>query len=393
MKIAVVSGLGSVWGPYRPNVLDVDSGSSASGSTVGGGEAAMLRTSFGLAALGHEVDAFIPLAKMSGAYGDESDEYNGVRFRHLNDAYRALFTEPFDALCSWSDVKAIVLAPPAMRRVYVQQLNDMPEHVAFWRAVDAIVPASATHGRYLSQFAPSGASVLYQPLYGGVMPALYKDALAWPMRKPVVSWWSSPDRGLHHLLAIWPRIRAEVPYAELRIAYHMWRYIDGTRTMFHAPELPYRARTLETNFFAAQRAGGVHVLGPISRTALAVHQGETKVLAQMLDPMVPTEGLGVSVSEGIAAGCWCVVRSDDAFREVYDGYVQWVDTSVPDDSWRARFAAAVVHALKSTVNPYEARAAEFARSFTWEQAARALERACQAAPKRPDHKLGFGQSM
>lgn len=382
MKIAVLSGLGSVWGRYSPDVLDRDSG-----YTVGGGEASMLRTSFGLAAFGHEVTAFVPLA------GGEDCIYKGVTFRPLAEAYKALLSGAYDVLCSWSDVKAIMVCPPSTKRVYVQQLNDMPEHLAFWRAVDVIVPASATHGRYLAQFAPHGASIISQPLYGGVLPELWKGALAWPLRKPVVSWWSSPDRGLHHLLGIWPRIRAAVPEAELRIAYHMWRYIDGSRDFFGAPEIAYRSRTLEANFFAAQRAGGVNVLGPISRTVLAVHQGETKVLAQMLDPMVPTEGLGVSVSEGIAAGCWCIVRPEDAFREVYDGYVQWVPTDVVDDVWRGRFADAVIHALKSDVNPYESRAADFARSFTWEQASRALERACKAAPKRPDHVEGFGQGM
>lgn len=380
MKICAVSGLGSVWSNYAPDVLE---GNHA----IGGGEASLLRCVQHLASFGHSVTAFIPLAGPSGQV------YRGVTFRPLAEAYRSLLLDGYDVLCSWSDVQAILVCPPATRRVYVQQLNDMPQALAFWRAVDAIVPASATHGRFLSQFAPQGASVLYAPLYGGVLPELWKNALPWAQRKPVVSWWSSPDRGLHHLLGIWPVVKKAVPAAELRIAYHMWRYVDGSRDFFGAPEVAYRSRVLEQNFFAAQRAGGVNVLGPISRKALAVHQGETKVWAFTFDPMVQTEGLSVSMGEAISSGTWPIARSDDALHEVYDGYVQWVDSPIPDDAWRGRFSDAIIHALRADVNPYGARAAEFARSFTWEAAARNLERACKAAPKRPDHPLGFSQGM
>ena len=233
----------------------------------------------------------------------------------------------------------------------------------------------------------------YVPLYGGVIPELWKDAPAWPLRKRVVSWWSSPDRGLHHLLSIWPRVRREVPDAELRVAYHAYRFIDGMRDELMFGEGAWRARSLEASLRAARRAGGVTILGPIGRRALAKHQGETKVLAQMLDPIVPTEGLGVAVSEGIAAGCWPIVRPDDAFREVYDGFVQWVPSAICDDAWRDRFVDAIIHALRADVNPYEARSKEFCRLFTWEVAGRALERACQLPVTRPDQEFGRYQGM
>lgn len=384
MKIIVVSGLGAVWGPYHPSRLD--DGDAA----LGGGEAALLRSAFALASFGHEVDVFIPLA------GEPGLRYKGCRFFHLREFYDALFssTEPYDVLCSWSDAKAIQYCPPHTRRVFVQQLNDMSLELAFWRNVDVIVPASATHGRYLQRWQPNGASVAYVPLYGGVLPELWKDAPSWVLRKPVVSWWSSPDRGLHHLLTVWPRIRAAVPDAELRVAYHAYRFIDGMRDELMYGEVAWRARILESALATARKAGGVKILGPIGRRALAVHQGETKVLAQMLDTVVATEGLGVAVSEGIAAGCWPIVRPDDAFREVYDGFVQWVESPICDDAWRQRFADAIIYALRDAeVNPYAARSAEFCRIFSWEAAGRALERACQVPVTRPDVEAGRYQGM
>ena len=381
MRICVVSGLGRVWSDYHPSVLDHDGP-----TTVGGGEAALLRTSFGLAARGHQVTAFVPLS-------GKPCTYRSARFQHLRDAYPALTSGEFDAVISWSDPTAIRIAPEATRRVYAQQLNDMPPDGAFWEAVDTIVPASATHGRFLQQWQPAGCDVAWVPLYGGVVPELYKDAVPFASRKPVVSWWSSPDRGLHHLLIMWPWIRKAVPKAELRIAYHMQRFIEDARELYSFGEAPWRARLLDAALQAARKVGGVKVLGPISRRALSQHQGETKVWAMPFDGIVPTEGLQVSCAEAIAAGCYCISRPDDALREVYDGCVEWVESPLCDDAWRQRFARAVVQALLQMVNPHAQAQAQFAAAFTWEVAALQLERACQLASTRLTSPSGIYQGM
>lgn len=366
MRLLVCSGLGNVWGSFRPDVLDTP------GQALGGGEAAMLRTSFGMAERGHEVEAFVPLK------GDVTT-HRSVTFRHLRDAYDALLTGRYDALLSWSDKDAIRLCPLGTKAIFVQQLNDLPDDILFWRKVDVIVPASASHGRYLMSSQPKEALCGWVPLYGGVLPHLYERALPWHLRKPVVSWWSSPDRGLHHLLLMWPTIREHVPNAELRIAYHMERYINDTREAFLYGEMAWRARALEQAAEAAKRAGGVKVLGPISRVELAAHQRETKVWAFPFEPVTPTEGLSVSMGESIACGAWPIARPADALPEVYGDCVQWVDATICDDAWRARFAKAVIDALKSEKNPYAWKGKRFATEFTWEAATRNLERACQMA--------------
>mgnify|MGYP001600423399 FL=1 len=380
MKIAVISGMGAVWGAYDVRCLFEDGK-----GTVGGGEAAMLHTSFQLAAFEHGVTVFYP---------GSVDHYRGVSFRPLPEAYPSLLADNYDAVCSWSDFHAIRIGPPHTRRVFVQQLNNMPDPGdVFWRNVDVIVPASATHGRFLAKTQTYGASVAYMPLYGGVTPQLYADARPFWKRKPVVSWWSSPDRGLHHLLMMWPVIRREIPQAELRIAYHTHRFIEDTRSLFKHGEVAWRARELEGALKLAQAAGGVYVLGAIPRKVLAKHQGETKVWAFPFDSICSTEGLCVSASEAIVAGCWPIVRPDDALREVYDGYVQWVPSMVCDDAWRGRFCGAIIAALRATANPYAAKATQFATNFTWPLAAKQLERACQAAITRVDWGDGPWQGM
>lgn len=371
MKVLVCSGLGQVWGEYTPDILFQTRDDKR---TVGGGEAAFLETSFGLAALGHTVTVFYP---------GKAAEYLGVMFRPLGEAYEALSSEDFDAVISWSDPQAIRVAPKRMRRIYAQQLNDMPEDVPFWRNLDALVPASAIHGRFLMSIAPKGAEVTVIPLYGGVRKERYANALPWSERKPIVSYWSSPDRGLHNLLLMWPEIRAAVPGSILRIFYHLDRFIDGTKTVLHRSsfsDLPWRARIMEK--LTRPCPPDIEIYGAIGRVALAKHQGETKIWAFPFDPVYFTEGLCASAGEAIAAGCWPIARPADALPEVYGNAIQWIHGGVVDSAHRERFANAIIHALRFSgkEHPYTKRGQEFIESFTWMNASLRLQSALYAAP-------------
>lgn len=368
MRVIYVSGLGAVWGSYKPDVLD-----RADRGTVGGGEAAMLETAFGLAARGHSVTVFYP--------GDAAS-HRGVSFQPLRDWPTALAQGGFDALVSWSDEQAIRVCPPSTRRVYAQQLNNMPADDAFWRAVDVIVPASVSHGRFLASVSPPGIDVAWQPLYGGVRISRYENAMPWEERANVVGYWSSPDRGLHHLFAIWPKIRHVVADAELRVAYHFERWMRSTRHLLNYGEIAWRARILETAYRTAKRAGGVRILGALSRPALAQYQSTTKVWAYPFDPFVWTEGLAVAMSEALAAGCYAVARPDDALFEVYDGLADWVPSERCDAEWEDRFADAVIKALRANRNPHQYAQLNWAKDFTWARASERLEMALRAAPQR-----------
>lgn len=354
--------MGSVWGAYSPRVIDEDTG-----KTVAGGEAAFLETAFALAARGHEVHAFYP---------GKEDEYRGVRFFPLTALYPAVFDSSFSAVVSWSDERVLRVVSPSVRRIFVQQLNDLPSSKEFWRAVDVIMPASATHGRYLSRFAPPGADVSWVPLYAGVRPERFASQPPYHRRPPQVGWWSSPDRGLHHLLLLWPQVKAAVPDARLIVGYHLWRVIESARNYYRAGEIAWRARLLEQLLHSG--LPDVEFLGAIPRVELAKHQVQTRVQAFTFDPVFFTEGLSQAMSDGVAAGCHVIARPEDALPEVYGPYVEWVDASICDDAWRARFAGRIVAALQAHQHPLDplgTKRQEFVQRFTWSACAVQVERA------------------
>lgn len=366
MRVAFVSGLGTVWGSYSPRVL-----AENTGKTVAGGEAAFLETAFALAARGHDVTAFYP---------GEPDRYLDVGFEPLERLYPGVLTDSYDAIVSWSDEAVLRAAPRSVHRIFIQQLNDLPTGTEFWRAVDVIMPASATHGRFLAGFAPQEACVAWLPLYAGVRPERFVGQMPYGKRPHQVGWWSSPDRGLHHLLYMWPKVKALVPDARLVVAYHLWRLIESARTFYRAGEVAWRLRALERMVVALK---DVEFLGAIPRTELVKHQIKTKVQAYTYDPVCFTEGFAAALSDGIAAGCHVIARSEDALPEIYGRYVEWVDAPVCDDDWHARFTDRIVAALLADRHPLDPggqKKQEFAKCYTWDACAVNVEKALSLRP-------------
>jgi len=358
VKVAQVSGLGKVWGAYPPDVLDSDT------ATVGGGEAAMLMTSFGLADLNHDVTCYYP--------GDEA-WYRGVRFRPLDRAYGEVVSGDYAAVVSWSDQDVLRLVPLGTRRVFSQQLNHMSRDPGFWKAIDVLVSPTSTHARYLLQWANDKAPRLVI-MGGGADTIARGQPTKLSTRKHVVSYWSSPDRGLHHLLLCWSQILARVPDAELRIFYHLDRFRRDMRHFPWAlwPEQSWTAKLLDQLMLTIRN---VKVYGAVSRRVLAQHQAETKVWAYPCDPPHFTEGLGVSVGEALAAGCYAVARPADALEEAWGAAVEWVRAPVCNDDFRVRFADAVVTGLLANEAPRAEARAEILKQRTWKNASMALENA------------------
>lgn len=276
MKIGIVSGMGAVWGAYSPDVLDREDR-----GTVGGGEAAMLNTAFGLAAKGHDVSLYYPGLETS---------YRGVKFLRFGGEQLDIASGRYEAVVSWSDHRILMCAPKGVRRVYSQQLNDLPAWPQFWRNVDVILAASPNHAEFLrGAFMPSWATdVKWGALYFGLQPERYTAQKPLGERDPVVSYWSSPDRGLHHLLMAWPTILEAVPDAQLRIFYHLNRFRDSIRGIWRYGEITWRGGMLDE--LIARRMSGVQIMGPQPRLVLARHQMETKVWAMPFDPVAYTEG-------------------------------------------------------------------------------------------------------
>jgi glycosyltransferase involved in cell wall biosynthesis len=150
-------------------------------------------------------------------------------------------------------------------------------------------------------------------------------------RKDKFVWISSPDRGLHHVLAIWPAIRAKYPNAELDIFY-------ATRDRFDAAiwGSSYESETLN---FCRDRLDlpGVTLKGPRPRVEVLRALAECEVFFYPMDPIRWAENLCLSVQEAMAASCAVLTSDADCLQELYDGRAE----CIPQQKlWDREFLAA-----------------------------------------------------
>jgi len=367
VKIAYFSGYGSWWGNFPKDVLFKDYG-----RMTGAGEAGMLRSAFGLAAMGHEV------ALYSCA---EPGEYRNVRFAPERDFYREVPGTSTDAIVAWSDPSPLRLAPDGCARLLVQQLNDLVFAPGWEAHVDSLVSPSWNHAELIRSIGWTGPQAV---MHNGCDLDLWKDAPHPSLRPMQVGYWSSPDRGLHHLLRCWPRIRAAVPGARLVVGYEIERlfgHILPSRPDW--AESPSRIAAVRDYVLEARHDPSVAFIGATSHPRLRAVQMQTRVMCYPSDGIMYTEGQSVACLESMAAGCMPVLRGADALPSLWTGAARWtpMDTGAP--SFDDALVDLVVDGLtKWSADPREPSLADLrqrASEFSWERSTREMSEAIDAA--------------
>ena len=382
MRVFVYVGFMNWWGSYPPDVLEREDCGA-----LGGGEQCALRTSFGLAALGHEV-TYESVA--------QPGVYQSVRFVPQDRAIQTFCADgPWDAVVSWSAPHVLRWAQDGEARVLAQQLNDLIIWDRWWEYVDVVAGASPHHTEALRGWAPAHAkdACAWTCIPNGVDPALFPETVVKPpdQRPMWVGHWSSPDRALFHLLDAWPAIHREVPTAKLRVYYKVQGFIDTVlRDTYDGMQLQgsfgrsnYVAILLRDSI-ARCRPIGLDLIDAVHRRVLARDQLQCRVMAYPLDADGYTEGFGQSVPEAMMAGCLPVVRCVDAFSELWvDGC--WNITSDPTSSaFHDEIVAKVVRGLTEwdgTADPSQADLRRIASVWTWDRSAAALENAILLAQR------------
>jgi glycosyltransferase involved in cell wall biosynthesis len=285
-----------------------------------------------------------------------------------------------DVVYSWNEPEQLQTTRAGIRMVN-QQLNDFDYcKPGFDSFVDVYTSPSKTHLDFIAPQTPSPEK--WRVLPNGCDPSLYSGEKV-PGR---VIYASSPDRGLHLLLQVWPRIKAAVPHAHLRVFYEMGPWFESFlgREHFIFPdgshedgltELGYRARYVEQ---ALKRCAhlGIEAIGSVSRDRMKVEMSEAEVLAFPCDTIRFTEGFSVTTMEACAAGAIPVLFPCDALKEIYGGLPMARDL---DD-----FAQLVIDSLTDPIRAEVSRAdaADIAQLHTWDLLAERLEgiiRACASS--------------
>jgi len=276
-----------------------------------GSEGSFFNLARSLAERGHEVVVFAPAA---AAHHHES----GAHMLPIK-AIRGLPSVPgLDAVVAWNEPDYLAHAPKGVLRVVNQQLNDWGYCKPDWgKLVDHFVfPSKSSQGNHEQYIGDS----LRHPKYASVIPNsvdldLFERHAVERVPHRVV-YCSSPDRGLHHLLAMWPAVRTRVPDAELKIFYRIEPWLQAN--LLNPNEIGQRARFVEEALRRLGPARGVEVVGPVPNREMARQLRMASVLAYPCDPVRYTEGFGCSVLDACAAGCLPIISDADALAEVHE---------------------------------------------------------------------------
>ena len=367
MLIAYFSGYGSWWGNFPKDVYDRDYG-----RMTGAGEQGMVRSAFGLAAMGHEVTLY------SCA---EPGEYKNVRFVPERDFYREVPGGDADAIVAWSDPSPLSLAPAGCARLLVQQLNDLVFAPGWEVQVDCLVSPSWNHADLMARLGWAGLRAV---MHNGCFPEQWADA-PHPSERPMqVGYWSSPDRGLHHVLRCWPRIRRAVPDARLVVGYEIERLFGHVSPLRRDwAESPSRIALMRDYVLAARHDPSITFLGGTSHPKLREVQKQTRVFCYPSDGILYTEGFSVACLEAMAAGCLPVLRGADALPSLWTGAAWWTPMDTGTTAFDDALVDLVVHGLTQwserpeslSLDDLRARAAEFPWSRSVQEMAAAIDEA------------------
>jgi len=303
MRFFIVSGYG-YWGNIDPEEL------LAGERQVGGGETAMLNISKELAALGHEVVLFYDVARFG--------KFSGVDYLPLSMYIPMACNMDHDVLVSWDAPFALRYNDRATKRVLAIQLNDAFIGPFDW-TIDYYFHPSRWHAqRFWGLYPEMTRDKSFWGLTNGIDYGRYVELDNVPRNSKRVIYSSSPDRGLHHLLRIWPRVALEVPEAELHVFYDAQKWLDNDAQVVAAGGTTVTSeRAAAIREYLKRPPRSVYFHGGVGQSVLAIEQMKSGIMAYPCDPVRPTEGFSMSVLEGITAGCEVITTDADALNELW----------------------------------------------------------------------------
>lgn len=300
MKIAIYAGFYNYWGELNPEELF-----NPNGKQFGGGETAVMNIAFGLASHGHTV--------YLGANVGRPFDCLGVRFIPEQTFVPTVRTIGVDVTVAWDAIQLYRFVLDTKYRVVAFQLNDTEVGVYDYM-VDAYFHPSNWHAKRFNELFGVPAKKQYPYMTNGTSAILYSVNLP---RRPIVLYCSSPDRGLHHLLRWWPKIKKDRPNAELHIFYDMSRWLQINATVkTNTSEIATEVSSRLTEFLNDSNMGVVYH-GGVSKLKLAVAMGEASVLAYPCDPVSPTEGFSMTILDSWRAGLNVITSDADALGEIW----------------------------------------------------------------------------
>jgi glycosyltransferase involved in cell wall biosynthesis len=356
LRVAVILGL---LGAPVHGTMDIRNIFTSEKSFVTGTVSGFMNIAWGLAERGLVVDAFCDSTEpvVNSAYG-------GANFYPLG---QTVIDGTYDAYISVNEPDMLRVAPESALRLCAMWLNDFSFCQPGWdKHVDKYVCPSESLRDYLGRSTDVSRKKM-DVISLSINMEFFRKRV--PKRPGSLAYCSSPDRGLHHVLEMFPEVRKRVPEANLRIYYRFEPWFQQIMAMKDLAGTPVytRAESIGKSLDALGRNGenGVTLVGPLPTARITEELLSTKVLAYTCDPIRYTEGFSVTTLDACAAGCVPIISGVDALPEIYDNAAVvlpvpsddekkqlWIDTIVQaltDDRWATEVAiGARIHALSMT---------------------------------------------
>lgn len=289
------------WGcprPIRPAGLFTD----PRGLT--GSEISCVMQAIEMRKLGHEVTIYSNYS--------EDGEVRGVRFAQWK-RWAEEAGQDWHAVVAFIQPQGLQLVKPGVLRVFNQQVNDF-QYCLGWEAfVDVATSPSPHHQKYLSTLTQFQN---WKILPNGCDASIRGNG----KRSRSIVYASSPDRGLHWVLELFPRLKKRVPDVECHVYYDYRPGLGKVYEQWGEKELAKRFRYIETVMPQLASRGVFHHKS-VSREDMAKVLCESRLLAYPCDPVRYTEGFSCTTLEAASAGCLPVICAADALGEIYGNYL------------------------------------------------------------------------
>lgn len=254
------------------------------------------------------------------------------------------------------------------RKIFNQQVNDFGYCQAWEQYVDIATSPSRTHRDFLKT---QTTFQHWEILPNGCYPDDY------PVESEKISGRiihaSSPDRGLHHVLDMFPRLQklardAGMTPPTLDIYYELSSLRERTRQAEGIIPL----RICQIGDALDRRHPDITSHGSVSCDQMKLAMSSGHMMLYPCDTLSFTEGFSVTTLEAAAAGCLPIITGTDALGEIYGDYLPVLRP--PYIEHHREFLLVAAHFLKDKVayTKAQARAREIAHLYDWRKIARQL---------------------
>lgn len=305
------------WGPWS-----IDGG-------IGGSEEAVIHLSKELANLGFDVYVY-------NECGDREGVYDGV---HYVNFYKFNPKDEYATLISWRTNIFVMTGVKAKNRWI--WMHDIALHDTFVTreeiiSFDKVIVLSEYHKSLISDRVPADKIFVSS---NGILESIREGLTIVPAveRPNKVIYSSSYDRGLEHLLEMWPSVMNEVPDAELHIYYGLNNLEKVAKTDPDKNAFVSRIKTLLNQ-------PGVFEHGRVGQPDLHKAMSESKIWAY---PSHFPEISCITAMKAQALGCYPVVTDYAALKETVKGGTM-ISGVAGSEEVNKRFFMALVAALRNT---------------------------------------------